>query len=83
MPLAGVVLAAGRSARMGTPKALLDFRGAPFVVRILERLSRRIECQCIDRTLCFFAIGSDCSVLKKHNVKRLYHVKKVWKVGKV
>src|SRR5437763_17086874 len=36
MPLAGVVLAAGRSARMGTPKALLDFRGAPFVVRILE-----------------------------------------------
>ena len=36
MPLAGVVLAAGRSARMGSPKALLDFRGAPFVVRILE-----------------------------------------------
>src|SRR5438309_11349050 len=35
MPLAGVVLAARRSARMGTPKALLDFRGAPFVVRIL------------------------------------------------
>jgi len=38
MPLAGVILAAGRSARMGTPKALLDFRGAPFVVRILEAL---------------------------------------------
>src|SRR2546422_1688709 len=38
MPLAGVVLAAGRSARMGTPKALLDFRGAPFVVRILDAL---------------------------------------------
>ena len=36
MPLAGVILAAGRSARMGTPKALLDFRGAPFIVRILE-----------------------------------------------
>ncbi|HXF95660.1 MAG TPA: nucleotidyltransferase family protein [Gemmatimonadales bacterium] len=36
MPLAGVVLAAGRSARMGFPKALLDFRGEPFVVRILE-----------------------------------------------
>src|SRR6266700_1727767 len=38
MSLAGVVLAAGRSARMGVPKALLDFRGAPFVVRILEAL---------------------------------------------
>src|SRR2546429_5980633 len=38
MPLAGVILAAGRSTRMGTPKALLDFRGAPFVVRILEAL---------------------------------------------
>ena len=36
MPLAGVILAGGRSARMGAPKALLDFRGAPFIVRILE-----------------------------------------------
>jgi molybdenum cofactor cytidylyltransferase len=38
MFLAGVVLAAGRSERMGRPKALLDFRGRPFVIRILEAL---------------------------------------------
>ena len=38
MSLAGVVLAAGRSARMGSPKALLDFLGMPFVVRILEAM---------------------------------------------
>ena len=38
MSLAGVVLAAGRSERIGAPKALLDFRGRPFVVRILEAL---------------------------------------------
>src|SRR5207245_4241121 len=38
MMLAGIVLAAGRSARMGSPKALLDFRGLPFAVRILEAL---------------------------------------------
>jgi molybdenum cofactor cytidylyltransferase len=38
MSLAGVVLAAGRSERMGAPKALLDFRGRPFVIRILEAL---------------------------------------------
>ena len=38
MAICGVVLAAGRSARMGTPKALLDFRGEPFVLRILEVL---------------------------------------------
>lgn len=36
MPIAGVILAGGRSARMGAPKALLDFRGRAFVVRILE-----------------------------------------------
>ena len=38
MAVAGVILAGGRSARMGSPKALLDFRGAPFVVRIVEVL---------------------------------------------
>jgi molybdenum cofactor cytidylyltransferase len=38
MSLAGVVLAAGRSSRMGSPKALLDFLGLPFVVRILQAL---------------------------------------------
>jgi CTP:molybdopterin cytidylyltransferase MocA len=36
MPLAGVILAGGRSARMGASKALLDFRGEPFITRILE-----------------------------------------------
>lgn len=39
MTIAAVVLAAGRSSRMGAPKALLDFRGEPFVVRILEALT--------------------------------------------
>src|SRR5437660_4032337 len=38
MMLAGIVLAAGRSARLGSPKGLLDFRGLPFAVRILEAL---------------------------------------------
>ncbi|HET7791610.1 MAG TPA: nucleotidyltransferase family protein [Gemmatimonadales bacterium] len=38
MSIAGVVLAAGRSTRMGTTKALLDFRGQPFVIRVLEAL---------------------------------------------
>src|SRR3989442_4294367 len=34
----GVVLGAGASERMGRPKALLDLRGRPFAVRILEAL---------------------------------------------
>ena len=38
MSIAGAVLAAGRSARMGNPKATLDFRGRPFVVAVLEAL---------------------------------------------
>src|SRR5438046_2815513 len=38
MGLAGVVSAAGASDGMGRPKALFDFRGRPFAVRILEAL---------------------------------------------
>lgn len=38
MSVAAVILAGGRSTRMGRPKALLDYRGAPFVVRIVEAL---------------------------------------------
>ncbi len=39
MSLAGVVLAAGPSVRMGIPKALLDFRGQSFVIRIVDALA--------------------------------------------
>ena len=38
MSIAAVVLAAGQSARMGNPKALLDFRGRTFLVAVLEAL---------------------------------------------
>jgi CTP:molybdopterin cytidylyltransferase MocA len=38
MSVAAAILAAGRSDRMGKPKALLDFRGRPFVIAILEAL---------------------------------------------
>src|SRR5437867_11801279 len=38
MAIAGVVLAGGRSTPLCTPQALLDFRGEPFVLRILEAL---------------------------------------------
>src|SRR3989442_6426443 len=38
MTLAVIVLAAVRAAGMGSHKSLLDFRGLPFAVRILEAL---------------------------------------------
>lgn len=53
MLLAGVVLAAGRSERMGRSKALLDFRGRPFVARILEALAA------LEVKPCVVVLGSD------------------------
>ena len=37
--IAGIILAAGASSRMGTPKALLDFRGETFLDRLIRVLS--------------------------------------------
>ena len=40
MSISCIVLAGGRSSRMGKDKAFLDFKGKPFLRHILERLSR-------------------------------------------
>jgi molybdopterin-guanine dinucleotide biosynthesis protein A len=39
MSLGGVVLAGGRSTRMGRPKALLDWRGVPLVVHVARAVA--------------------------------------------
>ena len=36
--IAGIILAAGASSRMGTPKALLEYRGETFVDRLVRVL---------------------------------------------
>ena len=38
--IAGIILAAGASTRMGSPKALLDYRGETFVERLVRLFSR-------------------------------------------
>lgn len=38
-PVAGLILAAGESKRMGAPKALLEFRGATFLDRLISVFS--------------------------------------------
>ena len=76
MSLAGIVLAAGRSSRMGSPKALLDFRGVPFVLRILEAFEAldlktrvvvvgpRHEAKDIRAVL----VQHDCLVVENHDI---------------
>lgn len=39
MSVAGLILAAGESSRMGSPKALLDFHGETFLDRLIARFS--------------------------------------------
>ncbi|MCD0171153.1 NTP transferase domain-containing protein [Deinococcus sp. 23YEL01] len=42
-PVAGVLLAAGRSVRMGRPKQLLPVAGVPLVRRAAQALAARPE----------------------------------------
>ncbi len=42
-PLAGVILSAGESSRMGSPKALLPYRGTTFLEHLVNLLQGRVE----------------------------------------
>jgi len=46
--VAAVVLAAGRSRRMGSSKALLDLGGQPLIARLLQTI---LDCAAIDRVI--------------------------------
>ena len=41
--IAGIILAAGASSRMGSPKALLEYRGETFIGRLVRLLSKVCE----------------------------------------
>ena len=57
--ITAIVLAAGKSSRMGEPKALLNFRGLTF----LERIIQTIDNSSIDSTVV--VVGHDREVIEK------------------
>ena len=57
--IAAIVLAAGKSSRMGEPKALLNFRGHTF----LERIIQTIDSSPIDMTIV--VVGHDHELIEK------------------
>ncbi|MGH7538185.1 MAG: nucleotidyltransferase family protein [Gemmatimonadales bacterium] len=69
-----MILAGGLSSRMGVPKALLDFRGEPFIVRILEAfealdLKTRVVVLGLDAARVRPAIAShDCMLIENPDV---------------
>jgi molybdenum cofactor cytidylyltransferase len=56
--IAGIILAAGASSRMGTPKALLDYRGETFVGRLVRVLG--VSCKPV-----VVVLGYHADVLKR------------------
>ena len=40
--IAAIILAGGRSSRMGVEKSLMDFGGAPVIARVIERLAPQV-----------------------------------------
>lgn len=57
--IAGIILAAGASSRMGSPKALLDYRGETFV----NRLARVLSTAC-DRVIV--VLGYHAEAIRSH-----------------
>ena len=58
VPAAAIVLAAGDSSRMGTPKALLDWDGRPMLEHVLD-VARKGGC-----TKLFVVLGKDAEAIK-------------------
>lgn len=63
----GVILAGGRSRRMGTDKAMLDFHGVPFIRRIADVLL-----EVFPRVVVSCAAGDGYSFLSLPEIKDIY-----------
>jgi molybdenum cofactor cytidylyltransferase len=77
--IAAVILAAGQSNRFGQPKQLLDFKGKPFIERIIETA---LEAQLSPIVV---VLGSDheliMEAIKKYKSKTQILLNEDWKLG--
>jgi len=68
--ISGIILAAGRSKRMGKQKLLLPFRGSTILENVVETVT---SCKSIEEVIVVYGAAEIIHKVEKYNVKTVYN----------